>query len=120
MISRRRMRSFMRAHSTCHAYSVTGQKGYLLIQQTRQQAREFERIQHSARRCADCGHVFFVPPAADVLSRYYKDVYPASSISWSNVDADYETSRVKYRSELILKICNYSPPSFVGHLSGRE
>jgi hypothetical protein len=79
-------------------------KGDLLVQQTRQQAREFERIQHSARRCADCGHVFFVPPAADVLSRYYQDVYPASSISWSNVDADYETSRVKYRSELILKI----------------
>ena len=79
-------------------------KGDLLVQQTRQQAREFERIQHSARRCADCGHVFFVPPAADVLSRYYQDVYPASSISWSNVDADYETSRVKYRSKLILKI----------------
>ncbi len=79
-------------------------KGDLLVQQTRQQAREFEGIRHSARRCSDCGHVFFVPPAADVLSRYYRDVYPASSISWSNVDADYETSRVKFRAELILKI----------------
>ena len=78
--------------------------GELLVQQARQQVREFEGIQHPARRCSDCGHVFFVPPPPDVLSRYYRDVYPASSISWSNVDADYETSRVKFRSELILKI----------------
>jgi Macrocin-O-methyltransferase (TylF)/Methyltransferase domain len=78
--------------------------GDLLVQQARQQAREFENVQHPARRCPDCGHVFFVPPAADVLTRYYQDIYPASSISWSNVDADYETARVKFRSELILKM----------------
>ena len=78
--------------------------GDVLVQQARQQAREFQGVQHPARRCPDCGHVFFVPPAADVLTRYYQEIYPASSISWSNVDADYETARVKFRSELILKI----------------
>ncbi len=104
MISRRRMRSFVKAHSTCHVYSVIRRRASYSVQQARQQLREFEGVQHPARRCLDCGHVFFVPPAADVLTRYYQDIYPASSISWSNVDADYEPARVKFRSELILKI----------------
>src|ERR1700733_7804266 len=78
--------------------------GDLLVQQARKQAREFEGVQHPARRCPDCGHVFFVPPPSDVLTRYYQDVYPPSSISWLNINAYYEPARVKFRSELIIKI----------------
>jgi hypothetical protein len=79
-------------------------EGDLLIQHARPQIREFEGIQHPARRCVDCGHVFFVPPAPDVLDRYYNDIFPVASSSWYNIDADYAISRVKARSELILRI----------------
>jgi SAM-dependent methyltransferase len=84
----------------------TRDAGVPLAQNHEPQTVNFEELSHPARRCMDCGHVFFDPPPLDLLDRYYNGEYPAAAASWYNVEADYADAKVTSRADRILSIAS--------------
>jgi len=80
--------------------------GVPLVQNHEQQTSFFEGSSYTARRCTDCGHVFFDPPSPDLLDRYYNGEYPDSATSWYSVEADYAHDKVRSRADRILSIAS--------------
>jgi SAM-dependent methyltransferase len=78
--------------------------GVTLVQNHEVQTSPFDQASHPARRCADCGHVFFDPPPPDLLDRYYSEDYPAASVGWYNVAADYANEKTTPRANRIVSI----------------
>lgn len=78
--------------------------GSTLLQGRSPQSRDFNGARHNARRCDECGHVFFEAPPAAELERHYNGAYPAMAASWYNPDDDYAASKTDRRAARIVEI----------------
>jgi SAM-dependent methyltransferase len=67
----------------------------LLVQKTGNASRIFIE---DAYKCTECAYVMFPPPTEGDLDLYYSNEYGKKSISWYNINADYDYNKVNSRA----------------------
>ncbi len=84
---------------------LSGQDGGTLLVQGGAPQIGYSRYRNeAARRCRDCGYVFFVPPPAEALADYYENEYATIAASWYAVDDDYATDKVTRGAQRVIDI----------------